>query len=234
MEWGRVKTILILSFLFLNLLLGYQLWENRLGLLSLVPDETAAEVETLLGNKGIELKQEIPTATPNVREISVEYKLQMAEGARSMLEEPIPLGPTEERWRDRLKDLIPELEQYTVDPTLRDERKLVLNQTYNEFPMFQIQIILYLEEGHIVSFNRSYVEVQPFEEQKEQAAVSAYRVMRLLADKKLKTGAVIESIELGYHGQMFNSDTQVLAPKWRIVLEGGDIYYVHAISGEVE
>jgi regulatory protein YycI of two-component signal transduction system YycFG len=235
LEWGRVKTILILSFLFLNLLLGYQLWESRLGLLSLVPNETAEEVAGLLRNKGIELMQEIPKETPNVREISIEYKVQMGNGERETLPESIPLGPTEERWRNRLKETIPELDSYAADDILSTDQRLVLNQVINGFPMFQIQLHLYLRDQRIVSYSRNFVEVQAFQDQKEQqTALSAYRVMRLLAETKLKSGAVIEGIELGYHGQLFNSDTQVLAPKWRVTMQNGDVYYVHAISGEVE
>jgi Uncharacterized protein conserved in bacteria len=58
--------------------------------------------------------------------------------------------------------------------------------------------------------------------------------VRLLAERFLQRGDGIADIRLGYHGQMYESDTQVLAPKWRIVLDNGDIYYVHAVNGEVE
>jgi len=58
--------------------------------------------------------------------------------------------------------------------------------------------------------------------------------VRLLAERYLKSGDVIRDIRLGYHGPMYDSESQLLAPKWRVMLEDGDIYYVHAISGEVE
>jgi regulatory protein YycI of two-component signal transduction system YycFG len=179
--------------------------------------------------------QEIPKETPNVREISIEYKVQMSVSERESVTSPISVGASEEKWRNKLKEQIPELDSYVVDPILSDDRKIVLNQTFNEFPMFQIQLQLYMDmQRQIVSYSHNYVEIVPFLEQKEQAALSAYRVVRLLAETKLKTGSVIEGIELGYHGQLFNSDTQVLAPKWRVTMENKDVYFVHAISGEVE
>lgn len=234
MEWGKVKTILIISFLFLNLLLGYQLFESRLEIFSLVSDEAAEEVKALLREKGIEVKQEIPKETPNVREISIRYRTRPSSGERKSLTEPIPVDLEESRWRDPLKKYIPELDEYAVDRVLSGSTQFVLNQTFNGLPMFQVQIVLYLENGEITGYTRSYAEVEPFLDQKEQPALSAYRVVQFLAENRLKDGAVIEEIALGYHGQLFNSDTQVLAPKWRITMENGDVYYVHAISGELE
>ena len=232
MEWGKVKTILILSFLCLNLLLGAQLWENRLKEFPLIPDEAAEQVEELLRAKGIVLRQEIPKETPNVREISIQFQVQ--NGKRTELAEPVPVLLSEERWRERLKEQIPGLQEYAIDRTRSDERSIVLNQTFGGIPMIQVDLVLYVSEDRITSFSQSYVKVQPFRDQKEVAALSALRVVQAMAETKLKEGSVIEEIRLGYHGQLFDSDTQVLAPKWRITMENGDIYYVHAISGEME
>jgi regulatory protein YycI of two-component signal transduction system YycFG len=232
MEWGKVKTILILSFLCLNLLLGAQLWENRLKEFPLIPDEAAEQVEELLRAKGIVLRREIPKETPNVREISIQFQVQ--NGKRTELAEPVPIALSEERWRDRLKEYIPGLQEYAIDRTRSDERSIVLNQTFGGIPMFQVDLVLYVSEDRITSFSQSYAKVQPFRDQKEVPALSALRVLQVMAETKLKEGSVIEEIRLGYHGQLFDSDTQVLAPKWRITMENGDIYYVHAISGEME
>jgi hypothetical protein len=50
----------------------------------------------------------------------------------------------------------------------------------------------------------------------------------------LPVGSVITDIQLGYHGQRFDSETQPMLPFWRIVLEKGAPYYVQAFSGAVE
>jgi len=233
MEWGKVKTILILTFLCLNLLLGTQLWASRLGELPLIPDEAAEQVEELLRNKGIVLRQDIPKETPNVREISIEYQ-QPGTGERIVLEEAVPLVSSEKKWLSQLEEHIPRLDQYTVDWTRSDERRIVMSQLFGGSPMFQVEMVLTVEDGRITSYTQNYAKVQPFSDQKEYSALSAHRVVQFLAESKLKDGAEIEEIRLGYHGQLFNSDTQVLAPKWRITMANGDVYYVHAISGEME
>ena len=232
MEWGKVKTILIVSFLCLNLLLGAQLWDNRLKDFPLIPDEAAEQVAELLREKGITLRHEIPKETPNVREISIEFQIQ--NGKRTELVEPVSILQSEARWRDRLKEYIPEIQEYAIDRTRSNERTIVLNQTFGGIPMFQVDLLLHVKDDRITAFNQSYAEVQPFRDQKEVAALSALRVLEVMAETKLKEGSVIEDMRLGYHGQLFDSDTQVLAPKWRITLENGDVYYVHAISGEME
>jgi regulatory protein YycI of two-component signal transduction system YycFG len=56
----------------------------------------------------------------------------------------------------------------------------------------------------------------------------------ILAEKFLSEGTAIIDVRLGYHGQVFNSETRVLAPFWRVLTESGEQYYVHAITGAVE
>lgn len=235
MEWGRVKTILILSFLFLNLLLAYQLWENRLDFFSLVSTGEEDELMDLLRSKNIEISHDIPKETPNVREISITYRKQMSSSERIELFPSIDVNVDEETWRAQLQKQIPELDEYEIDDAVsKSDELLVMNQFVNDLPLFQVNIMLDVVDQKFVRYSQNYVEVTSLIEQEEQPALSAYRVLRLLAESKMKSGSVIKDISLGYHGQLFEGDTQVLAPKWRVMLQNGDLYYVHAISGEVE
>lgn len=239
MEWGRAKTILILSFLFLNLLLGYQLWMNKLAIFgnAFGSSEEVNQVLEVLQSKGIALKQELPTDTPKVKEIDVIYRARASEDGRKSLE-PVFVGPITNKsteWQELLKEQIVQLSEYELDKVLTRDRVLVMNQIYEQLPLFGINLKLYIYQDSIEQYEQSYADVQPLSSTtKEQSALAAYRVVRLLAEKFLQEGDVIIDVRLGYHGQMFNSDTQVLAPKWRVTLEHGDVYYVHAISGEVE
>lgn len=76
MEWGRAKTILILAFLMLNLILAYQVWESKLRL----PDESndiqliAEEVMAVAASKNIQIEAAIPTETPRMNEITVTFE----------------------------------------------------------------------------------------------------------------------------------------------------------------
>lgn len=61
----------------------------------------------------------------------------------------------------------------------------------------------------------------------------ASKAMAPFIERNLPDGAVITDIQLGYHGQMFDTETQVSAPYYRVPLEDGNEYYIHAINGEV-
>lgn len=239
MEWGRAKTILILTFLFLNLLLGYQLWMNKLAIFGTAfgSSEEVNQLMEFLQSKEITLKHELPADTPKVQEIDVRYQMRASELGR------MPLNPAvkseevikEADWKELLKDQIHQIGEYALDPMLSRERVIVMNQLYEQLPMFGINLKLYVYQEAIEQYEQSYVEVQQeTSTTKGQTALAAYRVVRMLAEKFLQPGDSIIDVRLGYHGQMFNSDTQVLAPKWRVTLENGNVYFVHAISGEVE
>jgi regulatory protein YycI of two-component signal transduction system YycFG len=237
LEWGRAKTILIISFLCLNILLAYQLWINKNS-----PAGSGFEIieieEThqLLRDKGIRLEKAIPKETPTLREIEVQYNEQYQEDDVIKLKTPVEnnILINKAKLEDVLAEEIPHAELYQVDPIFSENGQYVLDQLYNHLPMFEINLKLYSEGDQIYAYSQSLVEVEPGENEKEQKILSAYKAVGFLAENYLQFGAVIRDVTLGYHGQIYDSETQVLAPKWRIALEGGDIYYVHGINGAVD
>ncbi len=53
----------------------------------------------------------------------------------------------------------------------------------------------------------------------------------------MPSGSVIKEIRLGYHGQLLDSQMQSavpLWPVWRVSLESGESYYIHAFNGAIE
>lgn len=245
MEWGRAKTILIVSFLCLNVLLGYQLWVSKIHLKdsNLEIAGIKEEMSQLMREKGIRLEAPMPAETPNLKEITVKFNVNMIPDARMELSEPIAgnllLNQTE--MGEVLKQQIPHADAYQFDfiASAKEEPNpaevYILNQLYGSYPMFDVRLKLYHMNGAIRAYWQSYVEVHPGSVQKEQKVLSAATVIRSLIEKNhLQYEAVIQDVRLGYHGQIFNSETQVLAPFWRIVTEKGDVYYVHAINGAVE
>lgn len=85
-------------------------------------------------------------------------------------------------------------------------------------------------------YRMAYAVVDPADDEapKGQQVLSAYDVLGNLAEYYLPQGSVVADVRLGYHGPIFESETQVLAPYWRVVLSQGDTYYVHAVTGAVE
>lgn len=239
MDWSRAKSILIISFLCLNLLLFYQLWiniNNHAGA-DLSYTELSEETYQLLYQKNIQLHSSIPHETPSLSEITVRMNEWMLNKSEIELQHPIMdvMLLSKSQLEEVLKEEIFQADQYTVDSIVSDHEKYVLNQLYNDLPMFDISIMLYHHDGNIVSYRQDYVEmVIEDEEFKEQRIFNAYNAIYILAQHYLEPGSVIRDVSLGYYGQHYNSAIRVLAPQWRIVMEGGDIYYVHGINGAVQ
>jgi hypothetical protein len=66
-----------------------------------------------------------------------------------------------------------------------------------------------------------------------KSVLPAAKVVASLIETYLPDGAIISDIQLGYKGPIFDSEKQVSAPSWRVMLESGQLFYVNAISGEV-
>ncbi len=238
MEWGRAKTILILAFLFLNVLLGYQLWSQKLDIVGEVNDSASIVLETeqLLASRGIMLETAIPKDTPRANEITVRFLMQADPMGRTLISPPIRgldlFGRTD--WQSSLSNYIDYVEEYMPDPIMSRPGALVLDQVHEGIPLFEVNLSLYDGGGQIESYSQSYVEIESTITEKKQKILPAYRAVEFLAENYLESGSVITDVRLGYHGQSYNSDIQYMAPKWRVALENGSIYYIHAINGEVE
>lgn len=236
MEWGKAKTILIITFLGLNVLLAYQLWINKNNPVSPDVEISAQQTQAILRAKGIRLDQAIPPGTPTLREITVQFSEQFESDKVMILESTFPNDEqlNKEKIEEKIAAQIPHAEEYRLDPILSDYRKVVFSQLYNDLPMFEVNVTLYNKSGTLFAYTQSFVQVEPGGKEREQRILSAFQAVGFLAENYLQIGSVIRDVSLGYHGQSYDSSTQVLAPKWRIVLETGDIYYVHGINGAVE
>lgn len=238
MDWGRAKTILILSFLALNLVLVYQLWMNRTQMEEAEIDqaEIAEEIRQLLSSHNIQLKVDVPELAPRLKEITVRFLIQTDPQHPIELEQPVTdnvilnkAGIT-----DVLAEQIRQANAYDLDTLISKPGEYVLNQLYEGLPMFEVNLNLYYDQNEIHRYSQSFVEVEKSSESDEQKVLPAMMAIGNLAENYLPDGTIITHISLGYHGQIYNSETQVLAPFWRVATESGDIYYIHAITGAVE
>jgi regulatory protein YycI of two-component signal transduction system YycFG len=239
MDWSRAKMVLILSFLFLNLLLGYQMWVTRWdpGLLNSDMSAFKEETKQLLTSKNIKVMNTIPKDVPKLKQISVKFADNNGNPKLVALQVPLPF--TNFTAKNSLRDLalkadIPNATQYQLDRGLVKADVILFNQMHENVPMFDVTLQLFAKKAEITGYKQAFVEVQSGVEQKVQKVISAYTAVRSLAENYLPVGSVITDIQLGYHGQRFDSETQPMLPFWRIVLENGDQKYVQAFSGAVE
>lgn len=242
MDWGRAKTILIVSFLILNVMLGYQLWINRWSQTASGKDtaDMIGETNKLLDSKKIRVQIDIPKNTPKLSQITVRYREEYRNGKQVKLSKPVGLDTVLNRnfLRDFAnKTQISHLDAYRMDASMNRENTYVFHQTYRDLPMFDVTLQLFTENGQITSYKQAYVEVKSGGEPKDKSSqkiISAHAAIRTLAENYLSENAVITDIQLGYHGQLFDSEEQTFVPNWRVTLLGGESYYVHAFTGGVE
>lgn len=240
MDWGRAKSVLILAFLMLNVLLGYQLWTEWRAQVNTSADWTSLPDETrqVMQEKGIRIDARIPPETPVMRDLSFRLVQQPPQGeaGRTTLESPpearIVFSPDE--LQEELGGVIPELNRYEYDDPGSREGVFVLNRMVDGFPMFDIHLELYNSEQRIRAYRQDVIQVITTDMAKEQRVLPASTAVAHLIENYLPANSVIKDIRLGYHGQIFpDADTQVSAPSWRVLLENGEVYYVHAVSAEV-
>lgn len=238
MDWSRAKTILIVVFLLLNLLLGYQLWVDRYGFATSQPEleEEDRVLEQILAIKDIQVLTRIPDETPELGELTMNVHPKSGIPETITLEEPFLFdGLTiAEQSRQTLSEAMKQATAYAYSLVDSREGVQVLFQQYKGYPLFDIKVELFVNNGMVTAYRRLRAEELADSDGKEQQVLSARQALQILADKYLEPGEHIHDIRLGYHGQAFNSETRVLAPYWRILTSGGGRYYVHAITGAVE
>lgn len=238
MDWGRAKSVLIFAFLLLNLMLGYQLWSSiREGFSTNAGvNDLPAETLHLMEQKGIKLSASIPSNTPELGDLT--FKLRKGEMIK--LKQPVDskIVFNEKDLQEGLGSVIPELNKYIFDSAYDkgNETAFVLYRTTKQLPIFDVKLELYYDNQKITAYRQDVIELVDTQNSPTQTVLPAATILKTLIERNLQNGAVIKDIKLGYHGPNFaNSETQVSAPSWRVMLEDGNpsIYYVNAISAEV-
>jgi regulatory protein YycI of two-component signal transduction system YycFG len=238
MNWRQAKTVLIIAFLALNVVLGYQLWQDWSQRINAAAGWTSLPPETqqAMRQKQIRVDAPIPTYTPQLAELAFSFLSRREEG------DPIPIDPPrdsrivflEKELRKELGGVVPELEAYELDPSASRDGVFVFNRMANGWPMFGVRLELHHRDQKITAYRQDRIAILPSDGMTARKVLPAAQAVANLIEKYLPYGAVIREIRLGYHGHIFDdTETQVTAPTWRVLLEDGEVYYIHAISGEV-
>lgn len=236
MDWSRAKTVMILSFLLLNILLGYQLWNDVQAQLNANPNsaELPADKLQMMQQKKITLSTNLPSETPMMGDLT--YLLQsdvMDKREPTLIIPPVDSAIVfnENQLDSTLGELIPNLSEYDYDVHSSRDGVFVMHYMIDGRPMFHTKLELYNSNLKITAYVQDRVEISRTGE--EQQVLAASKVVSSLIETYLEPSSVIVDIRLGYYGQIFDSEVQVATPAWRVMLDDSKIYYVDAISGEV-
>lgn len=252
MNWSRTKSIFIVAFLILNSFLGYQLWEKQTNKIELAQIYENS-IEELLLLKNIALETALSVEQPEMSQLNAEvlrYRFEdiskIEDQAHvfdkgelsSQFSSPIPLS---DQWSpDEFYEQVVDKEvlygnQYTLDQ--HTETEIIYLQQVQKHPVFISTLAFQKnEEQDVTGYNQIYYHI--INQGTEQRVISSLTSIRTLLDNQIiPSYAIIKDVGLGYYGQVYDADSQVLSPVWRIVIEHEEnrlVIYVNAITGAIE
>lgn len=235
MDWGRAKSVLIFSFLMLNILLGYQLWlDIREQLNANVNSaELPADKLLIMQQKRISLAANLPSETPALGDLTYLLHSESRSQKKTKLKNPADTAFifNKSELKKAFGQEIAEIDLYAYDLLGSSEGVFVMYRIVDGYPVFNVRLELFNSNLKITAYQQDRMELVSRGEAKQ--VLPANKVVASLIETYLEDGSTISDIQLGYYGQIFDSDKQVSAPTWRVMLEDGKTYYVNAISGEV-
>jgi regulatory protein YycI of two-component signal transduction system YycFG len=251
MDWSRAKTILILSFLLLDMFLAYQIInvKNRIQETAPQGELTPSSLDDLLKTRHIRMDAEVPKETPDMHYINVRFtpiadyteqligqRLEQQKGNEiiALFQQPVPLSSTSNS-ADIMKDMGNSIAfsqdyRYDKERSTADMKRFL--QVSRTFPLFSAPLDIVVDHGRAIGYRQIHVQV--INQGVGRKMITALTAVRSLIDNGyIRYGEEISGISLGYYGHIYDADVQVLAPVWRVV-HTHDTHYVNGITGAVE
>ncbi|RTR25568.1 hypothetical protein EKG37_22815 [Robertmurraya yapensis] len=255
MDWSRIKTIFIVTFLILNIYLLNEFYKtyDKLDFMS----ETS--FENKLKTEEIEYK-ELPknikrdkyvSATPKKfakdelgkiadttltgQSITIKNETMI----EAILDEPYPINQENvaEQLGPFLQNNIYKGDQYKFWKVNETEQTITYYQQIEGKQLYKNlngELTFYVnEEQEIIGYKQTLLE--NFEEFSED--VNVYQpidaIETLYENGELPFGSKITKVELGYYTLVHLTSSQVLTPVWRVVVNGEEDLFVNAVEGQI-
>ena len=254
MDWSRIKTIFILTFLILDVYLLFQFMNIRDANKYELTTETTAEDE--LKADEIKYDVELPKAPIKEQYLSAKPKTftkadaaKLKEGQFALLkessttlevslEEPYQLSSKFEpaELASFLKDNILFGDHYQFGEKNDKTGTITYFQQYENSPLFKNisgMIIFNLNtDNQIISYQQTYLEGIEKLKAKEEILPPIKAIEALHQKALLKPKSKITKVELGY-STIPLAASQILAPTWRIVVDDKESLFVNAFEGQI-
>ncbi|MBY0097544.1 two-component system regulatory protein YycI [Mesobacillus maritimus] len=250
MDWSRIKTIFIISFLLLDIYLIFQFMNTR-SEAKLEFIEEASFEERLKNNDIIynepsqELKKErYISVKPKIftkKDLAANQILKSSpdeEGSSTIigqLDKPIKITDkfNPEEFATAVNAYVQYGEKYRFWKIDNTTRTITFYQLYEGKMMYNNlngKLTFFIDENNeVMLFEQTYIE-EVEELSDEQEILTALAAVEVLFTKGyLKPKSEITKVELGYSTLI----QQVLAPTWRIVINGEENLFVHGFEGQV-
>lgn len=257
MDWSKIKTIFIVTFLILNIYLlseFYKIYESsQIDYMSETSFENRLKTEEITYGelpKSIK-KEKYISATP--KKFTKEELEKIADTTlkgqaitiknettlESVLDNPYPLKDdfSPDEMTTVLKNNIYQGEQYRYWEVSKSDNTITYYQQYKEKVLYKNingELVFYLnEDNEIVGYKQTILE--NFEEFSEDENIlqPLKGIETLYENGELAFGSKITEVELGYYTLVHLTSSQVLTPVWRFVVNGEENLFVNAIEGQI-
>jgi regulatory protein YycI of two-component signal transduction system YycFG len=252
MDWSRIKTIFILTFLVLDIYLVYQFRNTRDAAQYEIPKE--ATLEEKLRNDDISYG-ELPDIKKKEQYLSVRTKVFTTEEIEKVKGRKVGLGDgtsieaelakpfkltskfQPEELSAFIKANVLAGEQYKFWSKNDEARTITYYQQY-ESKMFYYNsnaklTFFFNENNEVTSYKQTYLEIID-ELSDEEELLAPLRALETLYKKGLlKPKSEITDFQLGYSTLVSLTASHVVTPTWRIEVNGKENLFVHAIEGRV-
>jgi regulatory protein YycI of two-component signal transduction system YycFG len=258
MNWSQTKSIFIIVFLLLNIFLGFQLWEKQFKNLELA-EMYESSLEEMLSVRNIAMEADLSAEQPELGQLHVQHALQsdfaefiqeageqsfeyeegvLRADVRNRYELNVPAETTFEAelfHNEWMQNYVFKYDEYAFDRF--SNGRIVFLQHYQSLPIFTGRLEFKVnDDQEINAFEQ--VHYHMISQGTEQQVLSSYSALRaLLENQIIPANTTIVSVRLGYYGQIYEVESQVLTPSWRVRVEHGDNtleFYVNAFTGSIE
>ncbi|WP_040206721.1 two-component system regulatory protein YycI [Neobacillus jeddahensis] len=253
MDWSKIKTIFIVTFLILDVYLLFQFMKIRDA--NKYEINTAASFEEKLKADEIEYK-ELPKAPIKNQYLTAKPKFftkaetAKLKGQTALLQET---DPTLEVTLDKplqlnskfepselasfIKENILYGEHYQFGEKNDKKNTITYFQHYENFPLYQningMIIFTVNADNQIISYQQTYLEGIEKLTEKEEILEPLKAIETLHQKGVLKPKSKITKVEIGYSTLVGLAASQVLAPTWRFIVDDKESLYVNAFEGQI-
>ncbi len=256
MHWGQIKTLLILSFLILDIYLFMQFLDKKdqadIGVL----EQQSSTIEEQLKAEEITF-QDLPEQEYEEAFISVQQQMfrkdELSSFNRSefqdtyivnkylllsMLDDPIKIK--EDIKSDKVTEIFNSIvyypEEYSFWNWNKELNVLIFFQKKMDRPVYYNQnglVLLFLNDDNEITFYIQTMlgETEPIAE-KWKLIKPIRAIETLYGASELKSGDDITDVKIGFHTRVpFETGVQVFAPIWKVKVNEEKDYFVNAIEG---
>lgn len=252
MDWSKIKTIFILTFLVLNIYLLYEFLKIRDSTKYGIVTETSFEEELAADQiKYVELPKN------PIREmyVSANSKIFHKEDftklkdqqitiiddtlVHAVLTKPVKLMPDYEQTEliSFINNKVLNGDQYQYWEKDDQQRTITYYQKYKNKTLYNNingKLILYLnEKNEVISYKQTLLEKIEGLSEKQEILRALKAIEALYENGDLQSKSKITKAELGYYTLVQLSASQVLTPTWRIVVDDKENLFVNAFEGQI-